>query len=68
MQLLTISEVAELTRSKQRTVRFWIATRALGSVKIGRAVRVPRTALDQFVVVRQAVDYKMRQAGDGDEQ
>ena len=44
--VLTIAEVAERLRVSPRTVRRQIGSGALYAVKIGRSVRVPRTAVE----------------------
>ncbi len=44
--VLTIAEVAERLRISPRTVRRQIASGALCAVKIGRSVRIPRSAVD----------------------
>ena len=40
MRLLTIPEAADRLGLKPATVRFWIWTRRIGFVKVGRAVRL----------------------------
>ena len=44
--VLTIAEVAERLRVSPRTVRRQIVSGALCAVKIGRSVRIPRSAVD----------------------
>jgi excisionase family DNA binding protein len=49
VRLLTIPEVAERLGLKPATVRFWIWTRKLEHVKVGRAVRVREGAVRQLI-------------------
>ena len=46
---LTVKETAEYLNVKQPTIRKWIAERRLSHVKLGRAVRIPRLAIDRFI-------------------
>lgn len=46
---MTVEEVARETRAKTRCVRYWLAKRKLGYVKIGGRVRIPRAELEKFV-------------------
>lgn len=48
-QLLLVPEVAALARVSVGTVRYWIATRRLPSLKPGRRVMVRLAALQQFL-------------------
>jgi excisionase family DNA binding protein len=55
-ELLTVSEVADLLKVNQQTVRNWIDAGKLPAVRVGsRRVRVARPALDAFVL-RGATD------------
>jgi len=48
-QLLLVPEVAALARVSIGTVRYWIATGRLPSLRPGRRVMVRLTALQQFL-------------------
>jgi excisionase family DNA binding protein len=50
MRLLTISEAAQRLGLKTSTLRFWIWTRKIDVVRIGRAVRIKDTTLDALIV------------------
>lgn len=43
-EYLRVRELAELLQLNQQTVRNWISAGELESVKVGRAVRIPRRA------------------------
>jgi excisionase family DNA binding protein len=45
MRLLTVCEAAERLGLKPATMRFWIWTRRIEHVKVGRAVRVREEAI-----------------------
>ena len=47
--LLRVSQVAQRLGIKEGTVRLWLALRKLPRVQCGRAVRVPATAVDEFI-------------------
>jgi excisionase family DNA binding protein len=48
--LLTVKETADLLGVKPSTVRAWIHRREkLEVVKVGRAVRIPESAVSRFV-------------------
>ena len=47
--LLTLDEVAEQLRCTRRTIERLVATKALPSVKIGRAVRVATRDVEDYV-------------------
>jgi excisionase family DNA binding protein len=49
MELLTVDETARLLKVTQITVRRFIAEGRLPAVRVGRAVRVRREALDQLL-------------------
>lgn len=46
---LTVAEVATLLKLNQQTVRNWIDAGSLPAVRVGRRVRIPRSALDQLI-------------------
>lgn len=49
MRLLTISEASERLGLKPATMRFWIWTRKIEHVKVGRAVRVREDTIEQLI-------------------
>jgi excisionase family DNA binding protein len=48
-QLLTVQEAAQMLGLKVGTIRAWLYRRRLPCVRCGRAVRVPREAVAQFI-------------------
>jgi excisionase family DNA binding protein len=48
-RLLTVAEFGEATRTSERFARRLVAERRIRFVKLGRFVRIPQTALDEFV-------------------
>jgi excisionase family DNA binding protein len=48
-KLLTVKESAEQLGLSARTVWAWIYARKLGVVRLGRAVRIPQTAIDELI-------------------
>jgi excisionase family DNA binding protein len=48
-QLLTVKQVADALGMKEATIRLWIAKRKLPRVNCGRAVRVPASAVVEFI-------------------
>jgi len=48
-RLLTVAEVAERLNTTQRYPRRLIEERRITFVKIGRYVRIPESALDEFI-------------------
>jgi len=62
--MLTVSQVAQALGLKPATIRAWIAQRKLGYVKLGRAVRVPRTEVERLLR-EGAVPAKERRDGRG---
>ncbi|MEU7254904.1 helix-turn-helix domain-containing protein [Streptomyces rimosus] len=50
--LLSVPEVAELLGTGERFPRRLIAERRIRYVKVGRHVRIPRSALDAYVEAR----------------
>ena len=49
MRLLTIPEASERLGLKPATVRFWIWTRKIESVRVGRAVRLREETIEQLI-------------------
>ena len=49
MRLLTIPEASERLGLKPSTVRFWIYTRKIDHVKVGRAVRLREDTIQDLV-------------------
>jgi excisionase family DNA binding protein len=49
MRLFTIREGAERLGVKPKTVRFWIWTRKIEYVKIGRAVRLREDTIQKII-------------------
>lgn len=48
-QLLTVAEVADLLRTSERFPRRLIAERRIRFIRLGRHVRIPKSALDDFI-------------------
>jgi excisionase family DNA binding protein len=48
-KLLTKADVANQAQNSMRTVSYWIATRQLAYVKLGRAVRILQSDFDAFI-------------------
>jgi len=48
-KLLTVKESAEQLGLSARTVWAWIYARKLGVVRLGRAVRIPQSAIDELI-------------------
>ncbi len=48
-RLLTVAEAAEMLRASERFPRRLIAERRIRSTRIGRHVRIPESALREFV-------------------
>jgi excisionase family DNA binding protein len=48
-KLLTVKESAEQLGLSARTVWTWIYARKLGVVRLGRAVRIPQTVIDELI-------------------
>jgi len=48
-QLLTVKQTADALGMKVATIRLWIAQRRLPRVSCGRAVRVPASAVVEFI-------------------
>ena len=49
MRLLTIPEAADRLGLKPATVRFWIWTRKIDHVKVGRAVRLKENTIEELI-------------------
>lgn len=47
---LTVAEVAALLKLNQQTIRNWIDAGTLPAVRVGRRVRIPRTAIQEMLV------------------
>jgi len=47
--LLTVAEAAEALNLKVSTLRAWLGQHKLPRVKCGRAVRIPATAVAEFI-------------------
>jgi len=47
--LFTIAEVADKLKVSDHTVRSWIQKRWLRIIKVGRGVRIPSSAITEFV-------------------
>ncbi len=50
MRLLTIREASERLGLKPATVRFWIWTRKIEHVKVGRAVRLREDTIQELIL------------------
>jgi excisionase family DNA binding protein len=48
-RLLTVPQAANEMGLSDRTVWAWIYARKLGIVRLGRAVRIPRTAIEDLI-------------------
>lgn len=48
-RLLTCAAAAQELGLKEATIRAWITSRRLPCVKLGRAVRVPAEAIEEFI-------------------
>jgi excisionase family DNA binding protein len=47
--MLTVKEAALLLGIKECTVRLWLAQRKLSFVRCGRAVRIPKREIKDFI-------------------
>jgi len=47
--LRTVKEAALDLAVSEHTVRAWVATRKIGSVRLGRAVRIPATEIERLI-------------------
>jgi excisionase family DNA binding protein len=64
-RLLTVTEAAELLSTTERFPRRLIAERRIRFVRVGRHVRIPETALNEFIasgVVEPVVRRRRRAA------
>jgi len=48
-KLLTVKQSAEQLGLSARTVWAWVYARKLAVVRLGRAVRIPQTAIDELI-------------------
>ena len=48
-RLLTVAEAADLLRTSERFPRRLIAERRIRFIRLGRHVRIPKSALDEFI-------------------
>jgi excisionase family DNA binding protein len=73
-QLLTVFEAAKSLAVKPVTIRLWAAQRKIGSVKLGRSLRIPLDEISRFVALgytpaaaieKLADDALKTSAGDG---
>lgn len=48
-EMLSVAEAAVLLGLKEPTIRVWIAQRRLPHCKLGRAVRIPRQAVEALI-------------------
>jgi excisionase family DNA binding protein len=48
-KLLTVDEAADALTLKPKTIRAWIASRRIGIVRIGRAIRIPLSEIDRLI-------------------
>ena len=49
MRLLTILEASERLGLKPATLRFWVWTRRIEHIKVGRAVRIAESAILEII-------------------
>ncbi|MBV2363479.1 helix-turn-helix domain-containing protein [Streptomonospora nanhaiensis] len=63
-RLLTVAQVAERLNTSERYPRRLIEERRITFVKLGRHVRIPETALDEFIAAGlvEPVRLRMRRA------
>jgi len=48
-KLLTVKQAADEMGLSARTIWAWVYARKLGVVRLGRAVRIPQTAIDELI-------------------
>ena len=48
-RLISVQEAALRSSYKDGTIREWVNKRRLPHVRIGRAIRIPEDALDEFI-------------------
>jgi excisionase family DNA binding protein len=61
--LLTVREAAARLALREGTVRFWLADRRLPKVKLGRAVRIPREAIEELIARSTTPKRDRKEAG-----
>jgi excisionase family DNA binding protein len=49
MRLLTIPEAAQRLSLRPKTLRFWVWTRKIEFVKVGRSVRLREDAIERLI-------------------
>jgi excisionase family DNA binding protein len=49
VKFLTINETADRFRRSPHTIRYWIARRQIGFVRIGRSILVPEQAIAELI-------------------
>jgi len=54
-ELLTLEEVAEITRARLSCIRFWVRTGKLASLRPGRRVLVRRGVLEKFLEASERI-------------
>ncbi len=47
--MLTVNECAALLGIRPGTVRLWLSQRRLPHAKLGRSIRIPRKAVEEFI-------------------
>lgn len=50
METFTIAQAAEIFQVDPRTIRRWIAAKQLDAFRIGRMIRIPKSAIDSAFV------------------
>jgi excisionase family DNA binding protein len=66
-ELLFLEEVAAMARTPLSTVRYWVATGKLGSLRPGRRRFVRRSELERFLAeVSRPASRAPRTSGDGE--
>ena len=63
MRLLTIAEAADRLGLKPKTLRFWIWARKIEHVKIGRAVRLSESTIQEIIQRGTVPALRKHQAG-----
>ena len=59
-RLLTVAEAAEILRTSERFPRRLIAERRIRFTRIGRHVRIPESALREFIAAGQVEPFTTR--------
>jgi excisionase family DNA binding protein len=57
-RLLPIKEVADRFAISEKTVRRWVATGELPSIRLGRTLRISSVDLEQYIRVRRRTRLK----------